>query len=319
MRKFKFLLFSIVLAGAAAFTSCSADELLNVPELDKPVVKVFNADASGNKTTEITAPVNSYEVGTVVPVVVRFDMGAQEDKLTKVKIMNKIGEQTFTVLDSTLNDGWFNGADKFHEEKFKIIVGHTPSTVTFETVDKKGRVGSATITVGPKGTVSTKVERVVLLAGQLNTTAEYGGFYSVATDQQYKPSEAVLSAQYIDFVFYYGNTYKATIAPISDEIFRSFKVIDGKNTYVGPTGYYELVKKFTVKNPTEFIKATAENYTNGTMPTGTYAAAQQTDLQLGDYRAFKTVLGQKGIFKVVNLGGTDGSNRSITLDVKIVK
>ena len=311
-------MFSLLLAGAS-FTSCSKDDLLDVPELDNPVVTVYNADASGNKTTEITAPITASEVGTVVPIVVRFDMGAQEDKLTKVKITTKIGTQSFTVLDSTLNDGWFNGADKFHEEKFKVIVGQTPSTITFETVDKKNRVGTATITVGREGMVSPKAQRVVLLAGQLNTTAEYGGFYSVATDKQYKPSEAVLSAQYIDFVFYYGNKNAATIAPISDEIFRKFEVVNGVNTYVGPTGYYELVKQFAVKNPTEFAVASADNYTKGTMPGGTFVAVQQTNLQKDDYRAFKTVLGQKGIFRVVSIDGTDGSNRSITLDLKVIQ
>ena len=307
-------MFAFVLAGAA-FTSCSKDDLVDVPEADKPVVTVYNVDANGNKTTAITAPVTSYEVGAVVPVVVRFDMGAQEDKLTKVKITTKIGAQSFTVLDSTLNDGWFNGADKFHEEKFKIIVGQTPSTITFETVDKKNRVGSTTITVGREGMVSPEAHRLVLLAGQLNTTAEYGGFYSVATDKQYKPSEAVLSAQYIDFVFYYGGTQFATIAPLSDGIFTYFE----NGVYKGPANYYELVKKFTVKNPTEFAVASADNYTNGVMPTGTYAAARQMNLQVGDCRAFKTVLGQKGIFQVKALGGTEGSNRSITLDLKVIQ
>ena len=40
MRKFKFLMFSLLLAGAA-FTSCSKDDLLDVPELDNPVVTVY--------------------------------------------------------------------------------------------------------------------------------------------------------------------------------------------------------------------------------------------------------------------------------------
>ncbi len=55
------------------------------------------------------------------------------------------------------------------------------------------------------------------------------------------------------------------------------------------------------------------------MPTATFAAVGQTNLAVGDYRAFKTVLGQKGIFRVVKLEGTDGSNRSITLDVKVIQ
>jgi len=309
-----------VLLAGAAFTSCSPNELVDVPDVDKPVVTVYNVNASGAKTTAITAPINSYEVGAVVPVIVRFDMGAQDSKLTKVKIIATIqGQpQPFVVLDSTLNDGWFNGADKFHEEKYNIVVGKDISTITFETTDKKNRVGSTSIIVGPNGAISEKVFRTVLLAGQMNVSAEYGGFYSVATDKQYKPSDAVLSSQYIDFVFYYGDSHGATIAPISDDIFTKFEMVNGKNTYTGPTGYYTLVKQFKIKNPTSFLTATAANYTDGVMPTGTFEAKRQTNLKVGDYRAFKTVLGQKGIFMVEKVEGTNGSNRSITLLVKLI-
>ena len=304
-----------MLAGAA-FTSCSKDDLVDVPETDKPVVTVYNVDASGNKTTAITSTVNSYEVGEVVPVIVRFDMGAQEDKLTRVKITTMIQGQSFVVLDSTLNDGWFNGADKFHEEKYNIAVGQTPSTIEFRTWDKKNREGVSTITVGPKGTVSPKVQRVVLLAGQLNTTSTYGGFYSVMTDKTYKIEDAVINAQYVDLVYYFGATNGATISPLSDPVFAQK---DATGKYTGPTNYDNIIRKFAFLNATKFLAATTDNYNNGVMPTGNFVAAGQTNLKVGDCRAFVTVLGQKGIFQVKAMGGTDGSNRSITLDLKVIQ
>ncbi|TCN72109.1 hypothetical protein [Acetobacteroides hydrogenigenes] len=307
MRKFKFLMFSLLLAGAA-FTSCSKDDLLDVPEIDNPVVTIKR---DGVAITTI----NDKNAGEVVPVVARFDMGAQESRLEKIKITTLVGGQSFVVLDSTLNDGWFNRGDKFVERKYNIAVGQSTSTITFETKDVKGRVGSTTITVAPAGTPVPKVERVVLLAGQLNTTATYGGFYSVAIDKSFKLEDAVTNAQYIDFVYYYGNTNKATISPVSDPIFSKYE----GGSYVGPTGYEKPIAQFAVKNATKFAAATADNYTAGTMPTATFAAEGQTNLAVGDYRAFKTVLGQKGIFRVVKLEGTDGSNRSITLDVKVIQ
>lgn len=307
MRKFKLLAMSLLLAGAA-FTSCTKDDLLDAPEADKPVVTVKQ---NGVAVTSITA-----EAGETVPVVVRFDMGAQEDKLEKVKISTTIGSQTFTVLDSTLNAGWFNGADKFHEEKYNVAVGQTISTITFQAVDKKGRIGSTTISVGPKGTVSLKPQRVVLLAGQLNTTSTYGGFYSVMTDKTYKLEDAVFNAQYVDFVYYYGDTNGATISPLSDPI---FKKVDAAGKYVGPTNYDNIIRKFAFLNATKFAVATSDEYTNGKMPAASLVADGQIKLNVGDCRAFQTVLGQKGIFKVVKMEGTNGSNRSITLDVKVIQ
>ena len=300
-------MFAFVLAGAA-FTSCSKDDLLDVPELDKPVVTI-NRDGASITT------INDKNAGEIVPVVARFDMGAQQDRLEKIKITTLVGGQTFVVLDSTLNDGWFNRGDKFLERNYNIAVGQSLSTITFETKDVKGRVGTTTITVAPKGTSIPKTERVVLLAGQLNTTATYGGFYSVAIDKSFKLEDAVTNAQYIDFVYYYGNTNKATISPISDPIFSKYE----NGVYVGPTGYEKPIAQFAVKNATKFATASVDNYTNGTMPNATFAADGQINLAVGDYRAFQTVLGQKGIFKVVSLDGTDGSNRSITLDVKIIQ
>jgi hypothetical protein len=319
MRKIKFLLFSVLLAGAA-FTSCSPDELIDVPDVDKPVVTVYNVNASGAKTEAITAPINTYEVGAVVPVIVRFDMGAQSDKLTRVKITTTIGTQSFTVLDSTLNDGWFNGSDKFHEEKYNIAVGQSISTIEFRTWDKKNREGVKTITVGPKDLVSVKTQRVVLLAGQLNITSPNGGFYSVMTDKTYKLDDAVINAQYVDFVYYYGEENHATISPLSDPIFYRKNATTGK--YNGPANYDSIIRKFAVLNKTTFLPATAADYNGGVMPKGEFKAEGQTNLKVGDYRAFTTILGQKGIFKVVFVEENqenDGSKRYITLDVKIVK
>jgi len=316
MRKIKFLLFSVLLAGAA-FTSCSPEELIDVPDVDKPVVTLYNA-VNGVKTTKITtSTITGDKVGDVVPVVVLFEMGAKNDKLTRVQITTTIGGQSFTVLDSTLNDGWFNAADKSHEKLYNIAVGQLPSTIEFRTWDKNKREGVKTITVGPKDLVSVKTRRVVLLAGQLNTTSTYGGFYSVMADKTYKLDDAVINAQYVDFVYYYGRDNYATISPLSDPIFYRKDAITG--LYNGPTNYDSIIRKFHVLNATTFLTATAADYDGGVMPKGVFKAEGQTNLNVGDYRAFTTILKQNGIFKVVSLTGTDGTNRRIELDVKIIK
>lgn len=106
---------SLLLAGAA-FTSCTKDDLLDAPEADKPVVTVKQ---NGVAVTSI----KTFNAGETVPVVVRFEMGAQKDRLEKIKITTLVQGQTFVVLDSTLNDGWFNRGDKFVERNYNIAVG----------------------------------------------------------------------------------------------------------------------------------------------------------------------------------------------------
>lgn len=313
MRKIKFLLFSVLLAGAA-FTSCSPDELLDVPEIDKPVITVFKVLDGQN--VAITS-INNTNTGEEMPVIVRFDMGAQKNRLERIKITTTIGTQSFVVLDSALNTGIFNRGDKMFERKYNIAVGQTISKMTFEAIDSKGVVGSTTVTITPKGSFSPDAERVKLsLAGQLNTTAPYGGFYSVATNKAYKLKDAVTNAQYVDFVYYYGATNEATLAPLQEIVVgtepQPLTTLAGIKDYIG---------QFNVLNKTLFARATADNYTKGTMPTATLENRGQTKLVAGDCLAFKTVLGQRGIIRVVSVNGTNttGIDRSITIDVKVIQ
>jgi len=308
MRKFKFLMFSLLLAGAA-FTSCSKDDLLDVPELDNPVVTIKRDGVA------VTA-INDKNAGDIVPVVARFDMGAQKDRLEKIKITTIVAGQPFVVLDSTLNDGWFNRGDKYLERYYNIAVGQSISTITFETKDIKGRVGTTTITVAPKqiNIPADNVEReATLLAGQLNVTGANGakgGFYSVAIDKVFKLSDAVTNAQLVDFVYYYGQNNEATLSPIND------------NSLTLVAGIKEFIGQFNVTNATKFLKATTENYTNNTLPVETadakFAAVAQIKLSVGDCLAFKTVLGQKGLIKVVDIMGTTQETRAIKILVKTV-
>ena len=304
MRKFKFLMFSLLLAGAA-FTSCSKDDLLDVPELDNPVVTIKR---DGVAITTI----NDKNAGEVVPVVARFDMGAQKDRLEKIKITTEIQGKPYVVLDSTLNDGWFNRGDKYLERKYNIAVGQTISRITFETKDVKGHVGSTTITVTPNGSVKPNVNRVVLLAGQLNTSAPYGGFYSVALAKDYKLKDAVTNAPYIDFVYYYGGTHAATLAPISEAI-----LYDQVN---GPAGIRDVMPEFVQRNPTQFAKVTADNFTNKTFPNNaTFAVAGMRGLAVNDCIAFKTAFGLNGLIKVNKIMGTTQETRAIEIDVMVIQ
>lgn len=309
MRKFKLLAMSLLLAGAA-FTSCTKDDLLDAPEADKPVVTVFK-ELDGQQVA-ITS-INNTNAGEEMPVTVRFDMGAQKNRLERIKITTKIGNQSFTVLDSALNTGIFNRGDKMFERKYNIAVGQTISTMTFEAIDSKGVVGSTSVTVTPKGSVVPNVNRTVLLAGQLNTAAKYGGFYSVALAKDYKLKDAVTNAPYIDFVYYYGSTDKATLAPISAS--RLFDVGDIKND----------IAKFVQRNATEFAPATQSNWDansgKGELPKTGYVAIEQKDLAKGKVLAFKTKLGLNGLILVNEILGvkTDGSDRAIDITVKVIQ
>lgn len=308
MRKFKFLVFSMLLAGAA-FTSCTPDELLDVPELDKPVVTVFK-DLDGQKVA-ITS-INNTNAGEEMPVTVRFDMGAQKNRLERIKITTIIGNQSFVVLDSALNTGIFNRGDKMFERKYNIAVGQTISRMTFEAIDSKGVVGSTTVTITPKGSVVPNVNRVVLLAGQLNVAAPYGGFYSVALAKDYKLKDAVTNAPYIDFVYYYGGTHAATLAPISEAI-----LYDQVN---GPAGIRDVMPEFVQRNATQFAKVAADNFTNKTFPNNaTFAVAGMRGLAVGDCIAFKTAFGLNGLIKVNKIMGTTQETRAIEIDVMVIQ
>ncbi len=309
MRKIKFLLFSVLLAGAA-FTSCSPEELIDVPEIDKPVVTVFKVLDGQN--VAITS-INNTNAGEEMPVIVRFDMGAQKNRLEKIKITTTIGTQSFVVLDSALNTGIFNRGDKMFERKYNIAVGQTISKMTFEAIDSKGLVGSTTVTITPKGSVSPNVNRTVLLAGQVNKIANYGGFYSVSLAKDYKLKDAVTNAPYIDFMYYFGETDKATLAPISDS-----RLLE-----VGKVNEY--IPEFVQRNATQFAPAAQSNWDansgKGLLPTTGFIAVGQKNLAKGNVLAFKTQLGLNGLILVNEILGSkiDGSDRAIAITVKVIQ
>lgn len=306
MRKIKFLLFSVLLAGAA-FTSCSPDELLDA---DKPVVTVERDGAS-------VTTINDKSAGDMVPVVVRFKMGAQESRLEKIKISIQMQNQTFVVRDTVLNQGIFNRGDKFVEFTYNIAVGQSLSTITFQTWDTKGRVGANTISVAPKGTYvpDYNVERVVLLSGQCNLKAGYSCFYSVSTNKVIKLADAAINSQFIDFVYYFGLKNAATITSISDPLLA--------NKVDGPAGIRDVMSQFNVLNKTQIARAAVAdwdaNSISGVTADKFSEKTGQTNLAVGSYLAFKTILGYNGLIKVYSIDGDTQETRSITLDVKIVK
>lgn len=305
MRKFKSL-FLLALLAVVLLPSCSKDDEEEIiPEEDKPVVTVF--DSSSKPITTI----NDKDAGATVPVTVKFEWGAQKSKLVSIKIETTLQGQTFVVLDTVLNKGFFNGADEQLICPYNIAVGQTTSTIKFSATDKKGRVGTTTVTVAPKGTKIPEARRVVLLAGQLNVAASYGGFYSVSLDQVYKLEDAVTNAPYIDMVYYYGNTNEATLATMSDEL-----LYDAKK---GPAGIRDVMFQFKVRNATKFASITAAQFDGATMPDATLEAKSMTQLAVGDCLAFETALKDKGVIKVVDIKGTDPKTRAIELDVKVIK
>ena len=311
MKKLFKNLMMLTAVGAIAFLySCSEDEE-PVP-VDAPTVTASSDattyDVGGTATVSLnytaagglggiqyTVAVGSNAAGSPVNLDISNDAGSTEGQGTfSVAITEEMGGNAVTI-EITVAD------------QSTPTEQTATATVTFNVNEPSPNTG---------GTVD------VILGGQLNATT--GSFYDVIGDAVYGyvDTRDAQSAN-VDFCFFYGNTNMYTIAALDDDDAGiAFGAAVGEGALSG-----EII---ATRNPTRFkaLEATATDFDNVVTEAdldalyGSDIAADATKvngLSEGDVFGFQLSSDRSsvvGLIKVTAVGGTQGSDRSITFDVK---
>lgn len=293
MKKIQFLFVAIVLAGVTFLSSCGTDS--TPPTLSLKTGADYTA-------ADVTIDLNSdIKVGIVAT--------SETSTLTNFTMTSSVnGGAPITMVDSTISTANFN-------VDYVITATEMGETVlTFQVTDAEGNTATQSFKVTTQEGFYTYT--AVLMGGQLNP--DLGSFYETATNTVMKLSAANAANAKVDFVYYYGETNKGTMAAPADAT-------------VPTVTNFGNIATWDPRNATKFKKGIS--IADWSIVTGGDIASLATDftetkanmLIVGDYVAFETAAtstnpGKKGLFKVVDMKGTTaGTDREITIEVKILK
>ena len=295
MKKLNFLLAIVLVTGISFLSSCSKDTTTTPPTI------MLNAGV-GYTAADVTVPVNTeLKVGVIAQ--------STGSKLTNLKI-----SQTFSDSTSTLKELTFS-LDSINRD-FTITAPAEVGSLklAFKITAADGESAEASFVITTTGS-PINTYTAVLLGGQLNP--DLGSFYSTGDNEVMKLAVARTNPAKADLVFYYGETLKASIVAISDP------------QLLGVPEFLET-KDWSVRNATKFKLASDVDW--ATITTDASIAAVATNftgthingLLISDIVAFETAAtssnpGKKGLYKVLEVNGTVGNNRSIKIEVKMQK
>ena len=320
MKKFSFLMLAAFFAASAMLVvSCSEDD-----DPDNAPTVVVKATYTGSPSGNIEDGfVIEEPVGTSIVLDLTFSMG--KSKLTSVKATSKLGTRTFTVLDSTLNEGLFTGGSK-DDIKFRYdtSVGLESEELVFTAIDKKNRTAIFNLKIQAKideVEIPAGVERYFTIGPETTFGAQAhptaGSFYSVEGAKVYNLRGAKEEASRIDFAYFNAGT--ARVAAISDAL-----VLDHKwsstNTSLNPSGW-------SAKNATKFavgtystsgsnadaISETIDGWWDELME-DVDEGNTNVEISKNSVVGFKTTKGVQGAFIVTDITGTSQG----TLKVKFI-
>jgi hypothetical protein len=296
MKKLSFLFAILLMASATFFTSCSKDTTTTPPTI------MLNA-GPGYTAADVSVPVNTVlKIGVIA--------NSTTGKLTNLKISQTISGMSTTILDST-----FTAKDALNED-FTITASPVAGVVklTFRITADDGEYAEASLTIT---TTSAPINTytAVLLGGQENPNL--GSFYSTIDNAVMKLAAARSNSQTVDMVYYYGATNHASIVAVSD------------NQLQGVPSFVECAS-WPTQNETKFKLTTGVDWSTITDESGILANATDltvthiNQLAVGDIVSFQTATtssnpSKKGMYKVMEVNGTGGADRSITIEVKIQK
>ena len=296
MKKLSFLFAILLIASATFFTSCSKDATTTPPTI------MLNA-GPGYTASDVSVPVNTVlKIGVIA--------NSTTGKLTNLKISQTISGMSTTILDST-----FTAKDALNED-FTITASPVAGVVklTFRITADDSEYAEASLTIT---TTSAPINTytAVLLGGQENPNL--GSFYSTIDNAVMKLAAARSNSQTVDMVYYYGATNHASIVAVSD------------NQLQGVPSFVECAS-WPTQNETKFKLTTGVDWSTITDESGILANATNLDvthvnqLAVGDIVSFVTAAtssnpGKNGMYKVMEVNGTGGADRSITIEVKIQK
>ncbi len=192
------------------------------------------------------------------------------------------------------------------------------TTFTLTVTDKDGLTASKTVTVTIGGSTTEEISTwtaTLYNALWYASSEAKGAFFASATGTVYAQTGSgdVLSAteqSNTDFMYWYGGTTNSSIVAPNDA------------TAVSKAG---ASKSWTTKNATKLKKVTVTDWSavDATLISAIDLSSSVTivsTLATGDFIAFETVGGKKGIIKITGLSGTSGSAAdNASIEVKVIK
>lgn len=298
MKRLKFLSLFFLAGFAASTVLTSCGDETDEPK-PKPTITVTNPSGG---TASVTT-------GDTLSVTVT---ASANEELSSFKVTQSTnGGAPGTLVDSTLEK---NLTSYTFEAGF--IVGNTAATIvyTFEVTDKEGESNTATLEVTvtePEATINEYSAR--MMGGQTNATL--GSFMDADLGVVYKSADVETNQATVDLVYFFGTSNQATLAAPDDT--------DANTAHSGNSS----LENWTTKNDTRFSTTTMtpaefDAVNDASEIQAETVAATETKLNMLDVDqvgAFVTADGKSGLFKVVSITGTSGSDRAIEIEVKIEK
>lgn len=294
MKRFTRLML-MFLAGGIMFTACNDDDA--DPQVDPPRIIDFtvNGETSGHNET------GEHTVGDTIV----FQFRALSD--------GELDNYTISELNGGANQihsGELSGTNQL-VTPFEYVLEEGINRMQFDVYDTDGQRGRLLYIIDSQEDVFVNEATVVLLGGDQHEAEP--SFYDAEGLQGYMVAGANNNQEIIDFVYFYGNTLRATIAAPSTDEAAQFEIYNLNN--------------WNTRNETDFksVNTTLFSYddveTNNDVRLiwdasgGINNPKLADDLVVGDLIAFRTVNGRHGIFEVEALQvGRDGT---ITLNVKV--
>jgi hypothetical protein len=291
MKKINLFIAILALAGISLVTSCTKDT--NPPTIN------FKGGATYT-STDVTV-----DAGSILTFGITATSGSA--KLQSLKIVATTNNTPDTKVDTTFSTDTFNKDFSFEFPD----AGET--RFTFTITDKDNQTSELSLTVTVQESIDSYT--AVLLGGQQNATL--GSFYSTNDNTVMNLAFARETPQKADMVYYYGTTNKASIVAISDAQLNDVPTFVECSTW-------------TTKNATKFKLTSGLDWASITSADKIEDAAvglietHANQLRVDDIIAFETASTstnplKKGLFKVLEVNGTTGADRSIKIEVKIKK
>lgn len=301
MKKLNYLLMGLFVASAFTFTSCSSDD-------EAASADIYYSVNGGSK--QVAGAIIEEALGSSIELEATFTMGT--NKIEQIIVELDYAGGNYEILDSMLNTGLFDAADKTFTFNYTTNVTEEDKVITLTAIDTKGVDTSFVVTIAPTvesiQTGKIKTSTAKILGGQSNIN---GSLYSLYLDEVIKLAQGSGMSSSIDLVYYYGSTNKSTL---------------GAPGATATQEVYASISNWSSKNATKFIKLTGVSFDNITTEATfntAYGTAELTDLQLtnlqvNDIFAILTKKGEKAIIKVKAISAATTAG-AITIEVKTVQ
>jgi hypothetical protein len=307
MKKFvNYGLSLMLLASLFLVTSCGETEP-PVPEFDAPTLSITGAPAENETTVEVDQTV-SFKVNVTAPA--GFNT-IYYDKTIGSETTKRQGEQSRPSGTAPTTFEYEFSYTATEEDAGKEII------FDFIAVDEQDQEALATYTIKVNEPAAIVEYETVLLGGQSNSTVE--SFYNAVENEKYFYSAANTeeNGAKVDFLFTYGSTNGNALSSPDDADARD----NWENIYKLPLTHMNNATRFKMMTTTSYADITNTNQiANAYAENQNEELSRMTQLAVGQTFAFALGAnrgGRYGVAEVVDIQGTEGSNRTITLKVKI--